>query len=645
MPLIMGSAGHIDHGKTSLVRAITGIDCDRLEEEKRRGITIELGFAHYDLPDGGRLGIIDVPGHERFVKNMVAGAAGIDFVMLVIAADEGVMPQTREHLEICSLLGIRRGFVALTKTDLVDDEWLKLVEEDVAGFLKGGFLENAPILPVSSVTGRGLDELKALIHLTARDAPGRRGADLFRLPVDRIFTMKGHGTVVTGTLVSGSIRVGEEVALEPSGLNSRVRALQSHGNVSEAGSAGTRVAVNLQNLEVGEVERGETLARPGTLFPSARPLVRLHCLSSSPRALRQRTEVHFHHGTRELSARLHFFDRDRLAPGESALAELRLNAPAAGVFADRCVLRAFSPLRTVAGGIVLHPPGMSLRKRDPRFAERLALLAELSGLAVNPEGREERLLHIQILLAGDAGVDRPRLAVLTGLDDRSLDAALRELASKGAIACFDKEARAYAASSVLEDLSRACLAQAGAFHRKDPLKAGMARGVLSAGFPGGVSPRLAHFVTERCIRAGSLVPEGELLRLPEHRVSLASDQAGLRSKILETYRGAGMSPPNLKEALEALKADSRQASGVIRLLVDEGSLVKVTESIYYAGEVMEEIRRRVLEWFAGHEEIDHTVLRELTGGLSRKYLIALLEYFDRERLTIRVGDARRPRRK
>ena len=645
MPVIMGSAGHIDHGKTSLVRALTGIDCDRLEEEKRRGITIELGFAYCDLPGGERLGIVDVPGHERFVKNMVAGAAGIDFVMLVIAADEGVMPQTREHLEICSLLGIRHGFVALTKIDMVDDEWLELAKDDIAAFVRGSFLENAPVYPVSSATGQGVGELKRHILRLAEELTPRRGNDLFRLPIDRVFTMKGHGTVVTGTLISGSLHVGDEVVLEPSGIVSKVRGLQSHGSSEGGGRAGTRAAVNLQGLEVGDIRRGEVLARPGTLFPSVRWFVRLTCLPSSPHPLRHRTEVHLHHGTKELFARLHFFGRDRLHPGEHGLAELRLSEPLVGVFADRCVLRAFSPLRTVAGGLVLHPVGRPLHKRDPRYAARLALLEELAELAAAPDAQAERLLGAQIRLAGDGGANHAQLSVLSNLDARALDNALQALRSKSEIFCFDKDARAYLAAGELEGLCAACLAQAEAFHRKEPLKSGMARGALNAGWSRELPPRLAHFVVERCIRNGRLVVEGELVRLPAHKVSLASDQAGLREKLLQAHLKGGMAPPNMKELLGELGIEPKQAAGVIKLLVEDGSLVKVTEGIYYAGGVMDGIKKRVHEWFAGHEELDHTVLRELTGGLSRKYLIALLEYFDREHFTIRIGDARRLRKK
>jgi len=289
MPVIMGTAGHIDHGKTSLIKALTGINCDRLAEEQKRGITIELGFAYLDLAPDLRLGIIDVPGHERFVKNMVAGAAGIDFVLLVIAADEWVMPQTREHLEICALLGIRTGLVALTKTDMVEKDWLELVREEVAAYLSGSFLAEAPIIPVSAHTGAGIETLKAgIIDLTASFTPDRR-SDLFRLPIDRVFTMKGHGTVVTGTSISGSLRVGEDVEICPAGLKSKVRGLQVHGGASEVARAGERTAVNLHSLDVDDLERGEVLAHPQTLFPSMVWDVELSCLSSSPNALKHRT--------------------------------------------------------------------------------------------------------------------------------------------------------------------------------------------------------------------------------------------------------------------------------------------------------------------------------------------------------------------
>lgn len=632
MPIVLGTAGHIDHGKTSLVRAITGIDCDRLEEEKRRGITIELGFAYCPLPDGSKLGIVDVPGHERFVRNMVAGAAGIDMVMLVIAADEGVMPQTREHLEICTLLGIRHGFVALTKIDMADPEWLELAREDISGFLAGTFLEDAPIFPVSSLTREGIDELRAHVLAQAAALAPQRGCDLFRLPVDRVFTMKGHGTVITGTVISGSIKVGEEAEFMPEELPTKVRSLQVHGASAAMAEAGQRCAVNVQGLEVEEIERGDVLARPGTLFPSRRWMARLTCLSSAPRALRNRTEIHFHHGAREVAARVYFFDRDRLEPGATALTELRFVDPMAGVFGDRCVVRAYSPLRTVAGGVVVYPLDCQLRRKDKDFEAHFATLSALPETADDAEA----LTLAQLGLAGRAGASFAQLVALTGVDTRRLEKILQATSGKGQAVCFDREEKLWISSAALAELMDDCLSQAAAFHSRDPLKPGMARGALNQKLP----PKLAHLVIERCLRAGSLMAEGDVLRLAGHKVELGMDQEGLRRKILDAHSAAGLTPPNMKDVLEELGVDAKKAAPVLALLTGGKELVKVKDGLYYAAPVIEDIKNRVRGWFETHDDLDPAGIKELLDGISRKYLIALLEYLDRERITVRVGDKR-----
>ena len=572
MAVIMGTAGHIDHGKTSLVRALTGIDCDRLEEEKRRGITIELGFAYFTLPDGERMGVVDVPGHERFVRNMVAGATGIDFVLLVIAADEGVMPQTREHLEICSLLGIRQGLVALTKIDMVEPDLLELAKEDVATFLKGTFLENAPIYPVSSVTGEGLEELRQAIYARNREMAPKRREDLFRLPVDRVFTLKGHGTVVTGTLISGRAKPGDDVELLPSRRPSRIRSIQTHGMDVQEATPGHRTSINLAGLDVEDIRRGDVVARPGTLFPSPRWVISLTCLSSSPRALRHRAEIHFHHGAKEVPARLYFYDRDKLAPGETALAEVRFSPEngeetlMAGVFGDRCVIRAFSPLRTVAGGSVLIPLDSAPRRRDigPDMQARLLAMPD----ALDQAGEEERLVT-QLELAGPHGATQAALSVLTNLDNRRLEKLVQSLSGKGRIACYDKEGRAWIASSALNRLSETALARAAEFHKREPLKPGMAKGVL---IPAQLPPKLAHFMLEKLIRSGALVAEGDLVRLADHRVSLASDQSLLREKLLKAHQNSPMTPPNLKDVLEELGVTPKEAAPVLKLLQQECGL-------------------------------------------------------------------------
>ncbi|MEG2171803.1 MAG: selenocysteine-specific translation elongation factor [Desulfovibrionaceae bacterium] len=643
MPVVLGTAGHIDHGKTSLVRALTGTDCDRLGEEKRRGITIELGFAHVPLPNGERLGIVDVPGHERFVKNMVAGAAGIDFVMLVIAADEGVMPQTREHLEICSLLGIRHGLVVLTKVDMVDADWLNLAQEDVTAFLAGTFLEHAPIFPVSSVTGQGMEALREHLYAQAAQLAPVRHSDIFRLPVDRVFTMKGHGTVITGTVVSGTVQVGQEAVFMPADCPTRVRNVQSHGYSAQSAQAGQRCAVNVQGLDVEDIERGQVLAHPQTLFPAQRWMVRLRCLRSAPRALRHRTEIHFHHEAREVAARLYFFDRDRLNPGESALTEVRFAEPMVGILGDRCVVRAYSPLRTVAGGELVHPLGCMLRKSQPDFAARFALLSSLPEKTGPELADNVALLLAQVQLAGSAGVRGAELAVLTSLESRRLEKVLQTCNSQGAIFCFDREEKAYVSAEVLQQLMDKCQAHAAAFHTKEKLKSAMARGVLAAGWGKALSPKLVHFVVERCLKAGILVVEGDGLRLASHTVALGGEQSTLKEKILAVHVAAGLTPPNLKDVLESLNVDAKQAAPILKMLSEEKTLVKVKDGLYYGAEALEDIKGRVRQWFVSHDDLDPSALKEILDGLSRKYLIALLEYFDRERMTVRVGDKRQLR--
>ncbi len=631
MSVIMGTAGHIDHGKTSLIKALTGIDCDRLGEEKRRGITIELGFAYADLPGGERVGIVDMPGHERFVRTMVAGASGVDFVLLVIAADEGVMPQTREHMDICTLLGVRHGIVALTKIDMVDEDMLELAKEDVSEFLKGTFLENAPVFPVSAVTGQGLEALRGAIIEQCRRQPRRR-LDLFRLPVDRVFSLKGRGTIVTGTLISGSAREGDEVELFPSGLVSRIRSIQCHNEGKEVAEAGHRISLNLQSLSVEDIRRGDVVGHVGSLKNSTRWIVELTCLKSSPRALRHRGEVHFHHSARELSARLYFYDRERLEPGECALTEVHFSEPVDGVFADRCIVRAFSPLRTVAGGSVLFPLDTAPRRR------KLSTDMQARLLSLPQAGEEERIL-VQMALSGCFGASVAELSLLTNLGPGRLEKMLQGLSSQGKALCWDRENRCWIRAEELEELSRMALAAAEKFHAKNPLERGMAKAVILGGMGQGVPPKLAHATLERLLRSCRLTSEGELLRLPSHKISLGQDLAGLKQALLEAHLSSPLMPPNHTELFERLGIDSRQVQPLFKLLVSEGRLVKIHETLYYLPEALDAIRQKVREWFATHSEITPGDFRDLTG-ISRKHSISLLEYFDKEQFTIRLGDKR-----
>ena len=638
MPVIMGTAGHIDHGKTTLVKALTGIDCDRLAEEKKRGITIELGFAFMDLPPGKagprRLGVVDVPGHERFVKNMVAGAAGIDFVVLVIAADEGIMPQTREHLEICSLLGITTGVVALTKIDMVEPDWLMMVEEEVAAYLKGSFLEGAPIMPVSAHTGQGLAELKAELAKLAESYEPHRRSDLFRLPVDRVFTMKGYGTVVTGTLVSGKVKVGEDVTVYPGGLSSKVRTLQSHGAQVEEVAAGSRTAVNLSGLEVEELSRGDVLARPGSLFPSLSWDVELTCLKSSPRSIKHRKEVHFHHGAREVMARVYMLEGEALEPGQTAICRIRFTEPLAGVFGDRVVARSFSPLRTIAGGRLLSP----LPHRVKRFSPAVATLRGLGS------GTPEEIVQAQLALAGTAGLTFAQLLVASSMETKALDKALQLMGGRQEAFLIDREARAYVSGTVVQALSDGLLAFLGEFHAREPMKPGVARGGLASTWGRRLSPKLFHFVLEGLLRKGAIAAEQELLRLPGHKVSLASDASALRQKLLDAYTAGGLTPPNMKDVLEPLNLTFKEAAAVFKVLQDEGRLVKIKEEMYFDAASVAGLIEKVVAFFATREDMHPQDFREVSG-LSRKYAIPLLEYFDKEKLTVRVGDNRRLRKR
>ncbi len=658
MAVVMGTAGHIDHGKTSLVRALTGIDCDRLEEEKRRGITIELGFAHVDLPSNEgessqRLGIVDVPGHEKFVKNMVAGASGIDFVMLVIAADEGVMPQTREHLENCALFGIRHGFVAVTNLDMVELEWLELALEDIRNTLQGTFLEAAPLFPVSSQTKQGIDELRHYITEQAKQLTPKRRNDLFRLPVDRVFTLKGHGTVVTGTMISGAVSLGSTLEVLPTGRTTKVRSLQSHGKQVETALSGNRTAINVHGLEVSDIERGDVLAVPETLFPSDRWLVRLVCLSSSPRPLRHRTEIHFHHGARELTARLYFMDRDKLVAGETALCEVRFSTPMVGVFGDHCVIRTFSPLRTVAGGVVLNPFGLPLR-RSAYTPELIASLITLPQHAMSQEIASQRLfVQRQIALRGTQGANAKQLSVLTNFDNKQREKIIQPLVGKEII-CFDREAKAYISIESFTILCHACLKQAAVFHQKNPLKLGMARealllGGIASSWSNGLHPKLIHCVFERLTRSGELIIEGDVVRLASHKVALENDQASIKADLCKLIIEGGMTPPILKEMFEKLnetKTTPERANeilAVLKLLTDEGLIIKIKDGMYYHSEIIDSIKKKLLKWFEQNIDLEPAQFRDLTNGLSRKFSIPLLEYFDKERFTIRIGDKRQLR--
>jgi selenocysteine-specific elongation factor len=633
--IILGTAGHIDHGKTSLIKALTGINTDRLKEEQERGITIELGFASMDLPSGQRLGIVDVPGHEKFVKNMVAGATGIDMVALVVAADEGVMPQTREHMEICSLLGVRYGLVVLTKIDMVDEEMLELATADISDFVQGTFLEDAPILPVSAVTGQGLPEFTAALDEITQKIPARNASGLFRLPVDRVFTMKGFGTVITGTLISGRVQVGDAVMIYPTGVTSKVRGVQVHNDTVNEAQVGQRTAINFQGLEKAAILRGQVVARPNTLVSSYMLDIAIHYLKSNKKPIKSRTRVRFHTGTSEVLGILVLLDADELAPGEDTVAQVRLDTPLSVVRDDRFVVRSYSPVRTIGGGQVLNPVPPKHKRFRPEVVGGLKALASLDG---------EALVAYHAGLSEYAGVPFSHLILMTNFSEKRLDATLQALLSRKVLVCIDKENRVYVHSDTVQRLQQLLGGQLSAYHQANPLKTGMSKEEFKSKCPPAVGDKLFHLMLQQFIKDQAVVVEEDLVRLATHKVRLGGNQAELKEKILSAYRASGLTPPYFKDIASNLGMSPGEAKDVLMLLVGEEKLVKIREDLYFDTEKIAALQEKLVAFLQANEEISMPQFKELTG-VSRKYCVPLLEFFDSRHLTLRVGDIRKLRKR
>ncbi|MBT8366547.1 MAG: selenocysteine-specific translation elongation factor, partial [Deltaproteobacteria bacterium] len=548
--IILGTAGHIDHGKTSLIKAISGTDTDRLKEEKERGITIELGFAALDLPSGEHLGIVDVPGHEKFVKNMVAGATGIDIVVMVIAADEGVMPQTREHMEICTLLGVEYGLVAVTKIDMVDEEWLELALEDIQDFVKGTFLEDAPVAAVSSTTRKGIPEFIDILDHLAAKIPDRPPSDLFRLPIDRVFTMKGFGTVITGTLISGHVRVGDSIMIYPSGITSKVRGIQVHNHSAEEAKAGMRTAINFQGLEKEAISRGEVLSKPDNLVASYMVDISLHYLASNKKPLKNRTRVRFHTGTSEVLGNIILLDREELVSDEATTAQLRLDAPVALVKDDRFVVRSYSPVYTIGGGKVLNPIPLKHKRFKPEVVDGLKALEHQA---------PEAIIAFQVEAAGYQGVSFAHLKMMTNLPDKQLEKLLQNLLSQKTLIQIEKENRTYIHRTCFEALQEDIQRQLADYHQTHPLKAGMSKEELKTKFPALLTPKLFNLTLNRMTREKIIAQEENIIRLSSHAVSLGAKQADVKNKILKTYLNADLQPPYFKELAKSLDADAKRS--------------------------------------------------------------------------------------
>lgn len=636
MEVIVGTAGHIDHGKTALVKALTGVDADRLPEEKRRGITVDLGFANMTVGDV-HVGFVDVPGHERFVKNMLAGASGIDIVLLVIEAGEGVMPQTREHFEICRLLEIKTGIIALTKTDLVDAETLELVKIDAAELVAGSFLENAPVVAVSARTGNGIDELRDQIVRISHDLPSRDDSLITRLPIDRSFSVKGFGAVVTGTLVSGRLEEGDELELLPGGKPVRVRGLQTHGQTVKTASAGQRVAVNLGGIDHSKVSRGMTLSEPGVLRPVQIFDAEIEVLPTAPRPLRSRQRVRVHLGTVEALGRLDILNRHpEIRPGAKDLAQVRLESVVAVVPGERFILRSYSPQTTIAGGVIIDPAADKHRKRDlPVVRQRLAEL----GQALNDPGSTVQLL---IATAGQGGLTVSDLRALTALKSEVLKRAIAAAVSSQRV--IDANG-VYVSAPEIEGLSKAVENTLEAFHRQAPLSRGMPREAMRDCVFAGIPDEIFQYVLASLQRAGIISADKETIRHVSHAATLTPDETKVLDNLRSAFMSAGLEVPRLDDALtEAVSGTMYSATDARRyfqLLIDSGEVVKVTDEFYFGRQEIDGLTD-VLRKFASTSPdrlIDVPKFKEL-AGVSRKYAIPLLEYFDREHVTARAGDKR-----
>ena len=631
--IVLGTAGHIDHGKTSLIKALTGIETDRLKEEKERGITIELGFAHLELPGGQHLGIIDVPGHEKFVKNMVAGATGIDLVAIVIAADEGVMPQTREHLEICELLKIKHGLIVLTKIDMVEPDLLDLAREDITEYFSETFLADAPIVEVSSVTGDGIKKLIQVLDNLAQEIPEKRAGHIFRLPADRVFTMKGFGTVITGTTISGKTHTGEEVTIYPQAIDSKIRGIQIHNKEVNEVRAGLRTAINLKGLEKAMVRRGNVLATKDSLRPTYMVDVVLDLLSSAPRKLKNRAKARFHTGTSEIISTVVLLDKDELDKGETCYAQIRLDEPTTVLRNDRYVLRSYSPMRTIGGGEVLN----AFPKKKKRFSK-----AVLSEMKILQTGKSKEVIELFISSGRFQGVGQGELPFLTNMSKRRLDEELKALKAQKRIIQYDKERSILIHEEYLKKAKDEILDTIGKYHKKFPLKTGLIKEELRSKIIGADNQKLFNYLVNQLVQEDIIAQEKEVVRLKGHRVTLAHDQEETRKKLEEIYLKSGLKPPYFKDLKDSFSGTT--GAEVIEVMLKEGVLVKTKEDLYFHSQAIEKLEDMLINFLKKHGEITTPQLKDITG-VSRKFTIPLIEYFDRTRVTVRVGDSRVLRKK
>lgn len=624
--IVIGTAGHIDHGKTALIKALTGIDCDRLKVEKERGITTELGFAHYRFDNDLVIGIVDVPGHERFVRHMVAGAWGIDLCLLVVAADEGVMPQTREHMDICELLGLKRGIVAITKIDLVDEEVIELAKEDVKDFLKDRSLKDAPVIAVSAATGENIEVLKDTIKAIAEGIEGKVKEGIFRLPVDRVFSLKGLGTVVTGTCISGSIKVGEEIEIYPSGKRARIRNIQAyHENVVEA-TAGTRVALNLQGIEKAEITRGAIIGRPGTLILSERVDVSFKYLKMPLKPIKTNTILRFHIATTLEEARLVLQDRDTVAPGEEVFAQLVFPRPIVALAGDRFIVRGPYLIQTIGGGVILDISPV----KHKRGTEQIdTIYATLTSQNVDD------IAEYHILKGGYSGIKMGLLSTLLAKDQGDIGSIVERLVKAKKIRPINHNLIHMSRFDNYKEMIKTILVD---FHKKNPIKIGLSKEELRQRLPK-VDYSCFQAALDEAVSQGIIEVDKDRVRLKEVVNREDNDIEAIKGQVITRLLESGLTPPSLKELATGLKLEIALLKEVMERLIYEGNLIKIKADLYFHREVIDKLKQEVVEHIKEKGGLSPNDFKALFN-VSRKYMIPLLEYLDEIRLTIRTGDIR-----
>ncbi len=628
--VIIGTAGHVDHGKSSLIRALTGLQTDRLEEEKKRGITIDLGFAWLDLPDGGKAGIVDVPGHERFVHNMLAGAGGIDLAILVVAADEGVMPQTEEHLAILDLLDIKKGLIVMTKIDLVDPEWLDLAEETVREAVAGTFFAEAPIYRASAYTGEGIEEVRQAIFQAIQDLPEKNPDLAFREPIDRVFSVEGFGTVITGTIFEGQVKVGDKLMVYPQAQEARVRSIQVHETDVDEAFAGQRTAINLAQIAKDQLVRGQVLASPNSLEVSQILDVEIRVPANSPFAIKDRSRVHFHYGAAEALCQVRLLGAGSLEPGDTGLARLNFQEDVCLKYHDPFVLRFFSPVVTVGGGHVLDPCPRTFRIKNAAWQQRLQELRE---------GDEQT----RLLLALDSG--SPHFDPLTkavhraGLDQLTPQALAQVchnlVEDKLAYKLTDQ---IYLSTAFLHNLCASCVRILGNFHQAQPLKAGMRREALRTTLLSDVRLDYTDKILDYLLAQGMLKEQAGLISLPNFNFTLTSEQEKIQAAMLAQYQKAGFSPPENAELLAQFNKQDRPED-LLSNLIDRGDLVRLDDKLNLHPDFLAEAKAYVISEIEAKGSLKLADFRDHINS-SRKYAVAILDYFDRIKLTRMKGDVR-----